>query len=149
MAATLELELRREHATEDATVGRLVIPSASLVVFTLEDALRPRGVKIAGQTAIPAGRYRVQLAYSPRFECELPRLLDVPMFRGILIHAGNTTAHTRGCILVGRAVHRVAPPRLIDSKRALADVLEVLEAHRTTDTWITITDPARAGREAA
>jgi len=38
---------------------------------------------------------------SPRFKRELPRLLNIKGFDGILIHRGNTAKDTSGCILVG------------------------------------------------
>lgn len=38
---------------------------------------------------------------SPKFKRELPRILNVPHFDGILIHRGNTAKDTSGCILIG------------------------------------------------
>ncbi|MFR3330348.1 MAG: DUF5675 family protein [Odoribacter splanchnicus] len=98
----MELELHRLYLRETYTIGRL---SVGGVYFcdTLEDRVRDlsKVAKVPGATAVPAGRYEVVVNYSPRFRRDLPRLLDVPGFTGILIHRGNTAADTAGCILVG------------------------------------------------
>jgi hypothetical protein len=67
--------------------------------FTLEDVVRPE--KIAGETAIPAGTYEVEITPSKRFKRDLPLVMNVPGFEGIRIHPGNTAEDTEGCILVG------------------------------------------------
>lgn len=95
----MKLRLVREQYRPDSTIGRMFVDDV-FECFTLEDGVRTQ--KIRGETAIPAGAYRVTVDDSPRFKRKLPRLHDVPNFSGVLIHPGNTAADTEGCILVGR-----------------------------------------------
>jgi hypothetical protein len=69
--------------------------------FSLEDVARPDGVKIPKITAIPAGTYPVTIDYSQRFMKMMPHVLDVPLFSGVRIHKGNSSADVEGCIAVG------------------------------------------------
>lgn len=94
----MKLQLIRDQYKPDSTVGRLLV-DGTFECFTLEDGIRTN--KVHGRTAIPPGSYRVTVTPSPRFKKDLPRLHDVPNFQGVLIHPGNTSADTEGCILVG------------------------------------------------
>lgn len=94
----MELLLERKYLRAAYTIGCLWA-NGTRFCDTLEPEVRP--VKVPGHTAIPAGRYAVVVNRSPRFGRDLPRLLNVPGFDGILIHRGNTAADTSGCILVG------------------------------------------------
>jgi len=97
------MKVRRRWLNEKATIGELYIgENPQRQCYTLEDKVRPEGIKIPGETAIPPGRYEVIVTYSERFKREMPLLLDVPNFEGVRIHSGNTDADTEGCILVGR-----------------------------------------------
>ena len=100
----LQLLLLRDRAL-DKTPGRLYIlkpgGAKEFLCYTLEDVVRTDGIKIPGQTTIPAGTYSVTVTQSVRFKRLLPLLLKVPGFEGIRIHGGNTVADTEGCILVG------------------------------------------------
>lgn len=58
--------------------------------------------KVYGRTAIPTGRYRVEVTWSPKFRKMLPHLIAVKGFTGVRIHSGNSDADTLGCILIGR-----------------------------------------------
>ena len=94
------IKVNRKWYTEKSTIGLLSIDGIKCC-FTLEDCKRDDGVKIDGQTAIPAGEYPVILDYSNRFKKIMPHVLNVPGFEGIRIHCGNTDADTEGCLLVG------------------------------------------------
>lgn len=98
----MKLLLKRIAKKDTYTIGKLYIDN---VYFcdTLEDKVRDLTVeeKIMHETAIPMGSYKVVVNKSPKFQRELPRLLDVPYFESILIHRGNTARDRSGCILVG------------------------------------------------
>lgn len=105
----MELLLERKWCKPDYTIGRLYI-NGKFYCNTLEDTVRDINkngtfdcgeFKISGHTAIPYGKYEVIVNYSPKFKRELPRLLNVKHFDGILIHRGNTNRDSSGCILVG------------------------------------------------
>lgn len=61
-------------------------------------------MKTPGKTAIPDGRYEIVIKLSPSWRRSMPYLLNVPHFSGIMIHPGNSTADSKGCILVGLAL---------------------------------------------
>lgn len=101
----MKITVTRKTYTHHSTVGELTIDKhPEFKVYTLEDVVRPKGIKIPGQTAIPAGEYVLAVDYSYRFGKFMPHILDVPMFDGIRIHAGNDPSATSGCIVVGEAV---------------------------------------------
>lgn len=96
----MKVEVKRTFKGTEYTIGKLYIDGHYLC-DTLEDTVRPVGVKIAGKTAIPAGTYKVKKTMSPRFKKVLPEILNVPGFTGVRIHAGNTAIDTDGCLLLG------------------------------------------------
>ena len=57
--------------------------------------------KIHGVTAIPSGVYEVTAEHSQRFGPGTLTLHDVPGYKFIRIHGGNTSADTEGCLLPG------------------------------------------------
>lgn len=135
----LELKLTRKFLTSESTIGELKI-NGGFECWTLEDTVRPAGVKIPGKTAIPAGRYEIIITTSARFKKELPLLLKVPMFAGIRIHAGNTSADTEGCILVGESRDK---NKIFNSRAAFVRLFKSLKAEigRGRQVFITIENP--------
>lgn len=116
----MEIKVKRKWKKEAYTIGKMYIDD-EYVCDTLEDKDRGLtsnmsvaqicGVKVHGETAIPTGRYLVDMkTVSPRFggraqyqfcKGRLPRLCNTPGYQGVLIHIGNTAKDTDGCILVG------------------------------------------------
>lgn len=104
---------RTSPKNSDKTRGLLSIKDAAV---TLEDTVRT-GEKVSGQTALPAGRYRVTLENSPKFGPDTltltgfidgdsrKRLYSVKgktaTHDGVRVHGGNTVQDTDGCPLVG------------------------------------------------
>lgn len=134
----MELTLDREPSAHGATIGRLSCRGVFLV-WTLEDVIRD-GPKVAGQTAIPPGRYPVVITPSLRFRTLLPLVDKVPGFTGVRIHAGNTAADTEGCILVGLERGQAS---ILDSRRALVRVQQMITAalNKGEPVWLTVTNP--------
>lgn len=95
----MKVVISREYG-KFQTLGRLVIFDGKeilLKVLTLElpDLGNQKNI-----SCIPEGKYEVHRIYSPKFgNCF--HLQDVPGRSAILIHRGNYTKDTMGCILVG------------------------------------------------
>lgn len=110
----LKITVKRKILNECDTIGDLYVSypedpeTLEFVCNTLEDKVRNKKgtkkedfVKVYGETAIPYGTYRVVITYSNAFQKKLPEILNVPLYEGIRIHAGNTKDSTFGCILLG------------------------------------------------
>lgn len=106
----MKLTLKRIALRPTYTIGKLYIDD---VYFcdTIEDTVRDLNKngkfdngekKIHSKTAIPYGIYEIKWTYSPRFKKYTPQLINVPSFEGIRIHAGNTSADTEGCLILGK-----------------------------------------------
>lgn len=119
----MKLKLERIYKAPTYTIGKLYI-DGKLFCDTLEDVVRPDGVKVYGETAIPSGTYKVILNMSNRFKRIMPLLLNVPNFEGIRIHEGNSAADSSGCLLVGK---NTVKGKVTDSKKTFAELMSVLK----------------------
>jgi hypothetical protein len=88
----------------------MLMEDRTFLCYTLEDEHREE--KVMHETRVPAGRYRITLRTEggthARYIKKYPDMhkgmlwvRDVPNFKWILIHTGNTDEHTSGCLLTG------------------------------------------------
>ena len=131
--------LDRKYKKPSYTIGHLYFSTteSKMVYFcdTLEDAVRPYGVKIYGETAIPEGEYKFIISYSPKMKINAPLLLDVPAFNGVMIHPGNSSLDTMGCILVGE---NKVKGRLVNSRDTFIRLMNLLRAYKQNEYIIKI-----------
>lgn len=116
----------------DAVISELVIESKKF--YFLEDI----------KDIIPEGTYRLEPHTHGKWAL-CPRLLPDPVGRsGILIHAGNTTEDTRGCLLIGFNVEFSKDnAKVLNSKAALEAFMKLLADDWKSDTLTIVGDYAR------
>ena len=106
----MKLDVIRTQFGKDATNGMLFLDGI-FECFTLEDEVR-LDKKVMSETAIPLGEYEIKLRTEGGFHSKYTArygdmhkgmlwLQDVPDFKWILIHVGNTDESTAGCLLLG------------------------------------------------
>ena len=152
----MEIVVKRLCPKENYTIGKLYVDGV-YECDTLEDKVRDLNKdgdlndvgegKVSGKTAIPYGKYEVTMkVQSPKYSqrasyawCKgyLPRLLKVPHFEGILIHSGNDSTHSAGCILVGE---NKVKGQVINSMATLKRLVPMLKhaSDNNEKIWITI-----------
>lgn len=128
----MKITLKRIALKDTYTIGKLYI-DGEYFCDTLEDTVRDlnkNGVfdngekKIYGETAIPYGTYNVKWTYSNKFKKYMPLIENVPSFAGIRIHAGNSSADTQGCVLVGE---NKAVGKVLNSKNTVNKLYPIIE----------------------
>lgn len=103
------VDIVRLISDSEATLGALQI-NGTHYGYTLED--QKQITKVADETRIPSGNYKVGYRTVGRLHNKYKKmfplmhkgmihLLDVPNFKYIYFHIGNTDDDTSGCILVG------------------------------------------------
>lgn len=148
----MEILVYRKWKKPDYCVGRMSIDGVT-ICNTMEDTDRGlddgmqdwqiRNKKIPNMTAIPTGRYKIDMdTVSPKFSkypfymevCQgkLPRLKNVKGFEGILLHCGADHSNSSGCILLG--LNKVRG-KLTDTKETFKKVYAMMkEAHNKGET---------------
>ena len=108
----MKLKVIRFSSQSDSTSGLLfdITDGIKFLCYTLEDERRKE--KVMAETRIPAGVYSILLRKEGGFHGRYTKkygnmhkgmlhVQDVPNFKWILIHTGNTDEHTAGCLILG------------------------------------------------
>ena len=123
----MKILVERDIFGDNYTTSRVFI-DGRFFCYCLEDTDRKLEdnpeAKVYGETAIPRGTYKLLVDFSGRFQRELPRLLDVPGYSGIRIHAGNVPADTHGCLLLGTSRK---DGMVVNSRIAMVKFMELLD----------------------
>ena len=148
----------RFTSDDDSTISRVMV-DGNFVCFGLEDEYREE--KVPEETRIPAGTYKVTLRtvgshhtkYSSRFSDIHKGMLhirNVPNFKWILIHCGNTDEDTAGCLLVGsQAITEPGDMKIISSTAAYRRFYPMVADAAANETLsITYLDNDRTQRRA-
>jgi len=131
----MKLEVIRKYNMPTRCVGELHI-DGKFFCYTLED--KDRGlnksmsnseidaIKIIGETATPAGDYRLILSFSIKLKRFLSLILDVPRGKGIRLHKGSSEKYSHGCILVGTGMKKDKTlTGITDAENKLMSILKV------------------------
>lgn len=111
----MEVRVRRIALKDTYTIGKMYI-DGKYVCDCCEDRVRDlsKETKVPNKTAIPYGTYEITMdvkstkfsdfekyPWAKEYDGYLPRLTNVPLFLGVLIHIGNDASQSSGCLLVG------------------------------------------------
>jgi len=152
----MKLQVLRFSSESDSTSGLLfdITEGVKFLAYTLEDERRDE--KVMKETRIPSGTYEVKLRtegghhnkYASRYGSMHKGMLwlqDVPNFKWILIHCGNTDEHTAGCLLVGDSQenNQIKENGFIGSssnayKRIYPSIAEAVENEKVTIEYIDV-----------
>lgn len=151
----MELIVDRKWKKDTYTISNLTIDGkwfCNILEDTdrgLDDSMsvtKIKKLKKPSITAIPRGTYKVTLdVVSPKYSTnafykqvcngKVPRLLNVKGFEGVLIHAGNSSKDSAGCLLVG--VNK-AKGQVLNSKETFKELYKLLKDKYDKDEKITI-----------
>lgn len=115
----LELLVERNNFGADYTMGKLWV-DGMLFGDTIEPFSRHltnsmplaeiKAKKVYGKTAVPCGRYKMELRVSPslknrsyakKYDGKFAYIMDIPAWTGVLEHPFNRGTESKGCFAVG------------------------------------------------
>ncbi len=142
--------VKRIRQGNNSTLSKIYVDDV-LLCYGLEDAVRE--MKIKGETAIPAGRYRLTFntygAMNARYKRKFPEIHQgmveikgIPNYSYVYMHIGNNIGDTAGCLLVGESWELIdGDYEIRRSKKAyLALYQKLIRLMVEEPVWIEVSD---------
>ena len=117
------IRLIRVEESSEGTFGNWIVCSQVFCV-TLEpsDLLNERNI-----SSIPAQQYQCIRIRSPQFG-ETFEIVDVPGRSHVLLHAGNTIKHTKGCIILAQHFGKLHEDRaVLNSGKTFKEFMKIMK----------------------
>lgn len=124
----LRLLLARYECKKDYTLGRLDVMNKGDYVAYFKTLELGYNNNMKNESCIPTGIYKIKFneRETSKYYLKSFEVLGVPNRDNILIHAGNTTDDTQGCILIGK-YEDITRPCLVDSKMSLKKLVDIVK----------------------
>lgn len=126
----------RQLSNHLQTCGRFIlIDEDGDVVFQCVSLELPWNGNKRNTSCIPAGNYSVVKSKSKHFGADTFHVNSVPGRTGILIHPGNYTSNTEGCILLGEKFSDINNDEITDvtnSKNTIYQLKQLAENFELT-----------------
>ena len=114
-----KLTLTRDQIQPDCITGIIVVNDAEFFTLELPDLDNQRNV-----SCVPCGTYRCEFLPRAGKRKNVYWVRDVPNRDQILIHVGNISCDTHGCILIGNARGKNC---VVNSRIALAEFVALMK----------------------
>lgn len=121
--------LTRIQSDDKQTLGIVAVYQNNIKLFECVSLELPDLNNQRNLSRIPQGKYLCKKRSSPKYGLHF-ELQEVPNRSLILIHAGNTKDHTKGCLLFGKNFVDINKDGLLDvtaSKDTVAKFMKVME----------------------
>lgn len=152
----MNLTLERLSSNDQTTMGILLEEGTKFICFVCEEHSKPLP---GGEVRAPAGKYplylrpkgthRLDKQYEVQFgevHKGLLSLGEVPSLPNCIIHVGNSTLDTSGCLVVGASVNGVGCYSVLSSVHIylVLYLRLVAELKKGNKIWLTIIDRDRS-----
>lgn len=132
----MQLILERFMHGHTVTFGSIDV--GSMTLYTLEEPWRNNA---RGESCIPQGVYQLRPIIRPNGKMAIA-VVSVPGRDNILIHVGNTTDDTEGCILPGLGYGFEPRPHVRESQTAFEILHNIVSANgRDATLWVRLYNP--------